>query len=184
MVSRRKWMYFFGLKILDFGPSIVFNIWPRFLSTFVALGVGSVQIDGLVPELRPFSSGSARFAPTSLDQPHCLLGYCLLVTALVLSARGLDKISFNQDTYLFPFLDQQIQFGNKMCPFFLTKCGKSGGGQTHVQNLCFKCSHLLSPKEALVSSRSLVSSCSYDAPITGPATLWDFHSVKVAIYVC
>ena len=34
------------------------------------VGVGPIQIARFVSELRPFLSGSARFAPKSLDQPH------------------------------------------------------------------------------------------------------------------
>merc|ERR1712020_381746 len=59
MVRIQKCSFFLGPKIPDFGPEIRFLIWaPDFFS-----------------ELRPFSSGSARFAPKSLDQSH--YGQCL-----------------------------------------------------------------------------------------------------------
>ena len=78
MVRTEKCIFFGGPKIPDFGPKIRFLIWdPDFCQRGVCsprrwlrLGVGPVQIARFVAELRPFSSGSARFAPKSLDQSH------------------------------------------------------------------------------------------------------------------
>merc|ERR1712212_1116306 len=78
MVRTEKCIFFGGPKISDFGPKIRFLIWdPDFCQRGVCsprrwlrLGVGPVQIARFVAELRPFSSGSARFSPKSLDQSH------------------------------------------------------------------------------------------------------------------
>ena len=62
---------YFGLKVRfliwdpDFCRRGVFS--PR---RWLRLGVGPIQIARFVSKLCPFSSGSARFAPKSLDQPH------------------------------------------------------------------------------------------------------------------
>ena len=85
-----------------FGPKIRFLIWDRNFRQwtdfsprrFGRFGTFGSIFRFSVPELWPFSWGDPSDAAKSLTPPH--MGHCQTVTALTLSARGLDEKSPHQ----------------------------------------------------------------------------------------
>ena len=99
-------MFFFGPKNPVFGPKLIFFVWDRVFwqsgarnpRRWFRFGTFGSILRFFVSELRPFSRGEpGRRAQKSYPTP--LWGHRLPVTALALSARGLDKRYFTTVQY-------------------------------------------------------------------------------------
>ena len=111
MVRIKKCMFFFGPKNPDFGPKIRFFVWdPVFCQRgvrnprrWLRFGTNVSSLRLFVPELRPFSWGEPG-RRSKKSSPTPLWGHRLPVTALALSACGLDN-EYDEHYYKWPALD-------------------------------------------------------------------------------